>query len=613
MPMSRGCIAHPWILKLVENYGQSETMPVAVAAKVVKFVKMPQNQFDNLTGPAAVVHISDRESYIQAVITNGAKRKMEEEEEHFSFEDIHNKIIILKEFEIVFRQEEELIDCGFYIRIECFSILPMEPDREDGGVNCNEVPVVKWKIKEHWQKYRKETEMQDTPGDCLTQLLNVANEEKLSDLKNTAYSCLNLRGSSPSIHPATTEWQNRKRSKTDKDVFSVPINWLIISPEEEEILNNLEEWSDDYSVANNSDEREFCQEDIVGTHSSTPETPSASNTSQESRMVLSIKDDGITLPDSSTPDMLEHMEETFLNKMDSSPPLLFSDTSTHSQETCAETDSAMYETIISVDNTPSTDVGVDCRQMFSCKENIGIQQCPVRDSPQSQISNRSDINLLNKESDNNLLVNEEETGASEARSSNTVLFRLEGSHSDIIQHEDKERPSEKSPGQYLKQQAAKRTHPVELITNPGKEQLSELHSCSGKIPKLKGSPLSNQEIMKDGPVPCKSPFLNDQQSPAAQEASETAKSVLIKASPCKTSENFQESQNSTLNEKEQFDSHLPALQPATTMRHFDGSRLQYKYNAAGTDLCTRVRSTRIPGELLEWAVKIVCNSKEQGL
>lgn len=616
--MKRGCIAHPWILKLVENYGQSEAMPVAVAAKVVKFVKMAQNHFDKLSGPAAVVHISDRESYIQAVITNDAKRKMEEEEECFSFEDIHNKIIILKEYEIVFRQEEELIDCGFYVRIEYFSILPMEPDREDGGVNCNEVPLVKWKIKEHWHKYREETEMQDTPGDCLTQLLNVANEDKLNDLKNTAYSCLNLRGSSPSVHRGTTAWQNGRSSKTDKSVFSVPINWLIISPEEEEILNNLEEWSDDYSVVNDRDEREFCQEDVIaGAYSSTSETPSVSHTSQESCVVLSEKDDGITLPDSSTPDLLEHMEESFLNKMDSSPPLLFSDTSTQSQETCAETDSAICETVINVDNTRCTDSGVDCHQSFSCKDINSIHQRPVLGSPPSQISNRLDINCLNQEPEDKVLgnkeKNQEETGVSETLGSDIVMFPLEGSHCDIIWHKDKERPSEKSPRQYLKQQAAKRAHPVELITNSEKQLPVDLQSCSGKTPKKKGSPLCDQKIMKDGPGPCKPKlqFLNDQQNPAAQEANTTCD--LTKGVPSKTSENFQENQNSILNEKEQFDTSIPTLQPASSMRHFDGSPLQYKYNAAGTDLCTRVRSTRLPGELLDWAFKIFCNSKEQGL
>ncbi|XP_078544165.1 adrenocortical dysplasia protein homolog isoform X2 [Lissotriton helveticus] len=615
MPMNRGCIAHPWILKLVENYGQSEGTPVVVAAKVVKFVKMAQNQFDKLSGPAAVVHISDRESYIQAVITNDAKRKMEVEEERFSFEDIHNKIIILKEYEIVFRQEEDLIDCGFYIRIKYFSILPMEPDREDGGINCNEVPLVKWKIKEHWHKYREETEMQDTQGDCLTQLLNVANEEKLNDLKNTAYSCLNLRGSSPSVHRNTTAWQDGKSCKTGKSVFSVPINWLIISPEEEEILNNLDEWSDGYSVVDDSDEREFCQGDaIAGTHSSTPETPSSSHTSQESCVVLSIKDDGITLPDSSTPDLLEHMEETFMNKMDSSPPLLFSDTSTQSQETCAETGSAMCETVINVDNTRCTDSGVDCRHSFSCKDPNSIHQCPVRDSPPSQISNCLDINYVNKESEDKVLVNEEdnkdETGVSATLGSDIVLFPLEG---DDIRHKDKERPSEKSPRQYLKQHAAKRAHPLELISSE-KQLPVDVHSCSGKTPKKKVSPLSDQKIKKDGPVPYKPKlqFLNDQQNSAAQEANATSKSDLIKGVPSKASENSQENQNSILNEKGQFDdTYIPTLQPASSMRHFDGSSLQYKYNAAGTDLCTRVRSTRLPGELLDWAFKISCNSKER--
>nr|XP_033790722.1 adrenocortical dysplasia protein homolog isoform X2 [Geotrypetes seraphini] len=250
------CFARPWVVELLGNYEAAvDGKQKAVPAQVVEFVKM-QNIVEDLQCPTAVVHVSDRRYYIQAIITQEAKQRFEEEEEHFAFTDIKGNIIILKEFTVQFRAEEDLKNCDFYLRIQHFVVLPMETDSTD-LFNCNRHTEVKKKIRTLWQDHMEELCMKNTgcSDGHLNRFLKVMNEENISLLKSTVLECLSIheRDEQPTtsrraLQPAASlRTAGRKaHGKKSQVIFSVPLNLLTIPAEEVVTLNNLPEWKDDF-------------------------------------------------------------------------------------------------------------------------------------------------------------------------------------------------------------------------------------------------------------------------------------------------------------------------------------------------------------------------------
>ncbi|XP_041423602.1 uncharacterized protein XB5835883.S isoform X2 [Xenopus laevis] len=200
---------------------------------------------DDSQGVAAVVHISDRKYYIRGIITREAQVTLEREDEHFTLGDIKNKIIILKNYNVVFTAVEDLNSCEFSITVHHFSILPMETNSVD-LLNCNMNPAVRRKIKELWQNYMEEQAMNASSAEMslsdisLTQLLNIACEEKLTALKSLAEQCLDIEQPSNQDTPqAMTKWGKERNKNKDADQYNIPLDLLLIPPEEEAALQQI--------------------------------------------------------------------------------------------------------------------------------------------------------------------------------------------------------------------------------------------------------------------------------------------------------------------------------------------------------------------------------------
>ncbi|KAM4706160.1 adrenocortical dysplasia protein homolog [Rhinophrynus dorsalis] len=257
MPAPHSYIGCPWILDVIANYGRKDVKQKAVPAQLVEFVKMPDSASEDSQHPSAVVHISDRHYYIRGIITKEAQDILEREDEHFRFSDIKNKIVILKNFSVCFTEVEELANCEFYITVQHFSILPMETSTVE-LLNCNLNPDVRKMIKELWEHYMEEldknsdsSDMNPTDG-SLTQLLNDACQEKLSDLKALAQQCLNLGPSDNEETPAITRWGAEMKKDKNTNTFSIPINILLIPPEEEAALKQMTEFRNDTELSSDN-------------------------------------------------------------------------------------------------------------------------------------------------------------------------------------------------------------------------------------------------------------------------------------------------------------------------------------------------------------------------
>ncbi|XP_073406224.1 adrenocortical dysplasia protein homolog isoform X2 [Dendrobates tinctorius] len=244
-------IGYPWIIDCIANYDSTADKQKPVPGQVVEFLRMPDCSVysEACQYPETVINISDQKYYIRAVITKEAQEKLESEDEHFSLATIKNKIIILKKFCMCFTAVEDLRRCEFYLTVQHFSVLPMETNTVD-ILNCNMEPGVRKKMKELWQNYMTELEMNGTSPDMnlsdvsLTQLLMIANEEKFSALKSIAEQCLELNPSVIEDVPQQGKnfWSmQRKRNQENAERFVIPSDLLLIPPHEEAILELMTE------------------------------------------------------------------------------------------------------------------------------------------------------------------------------------------------------------------------------------------------------------------------------------------------------------------------------------------------------------------------------------
>ncbi|XP_048402450.2 uncharacterized protein LOC125459727 [Stegostoma tigrinum] len=260
----RSHIGQPWITELVLGYGTGKSQQRPAAAQVTEFLPLENWTKEAEHEPAAVVLVSDLKHYIKTVVTKGAKHNLEQEEENYTFNDIKNKIVILRKFNVLLKLELELEDCEFYLVVHELKILPAETGFSD-ACSCNLDPAVQKKLREFWQNHVHNLTAQSGSfsGNCLSNLIAaVENEDNL--LRNTVELCLDLTDNSkasastssflsPSINQAT-EWKTLSRKEQNtKGIFTIPDTVLMISSNQEEALSNIKEWKDDFVCTEDAD------------------------------------------------------------------------------------------------------------------------------------------------------------------------------------------------------------------------------------------------------------------------------------------------------------------------------------------------------------------------
>ncbi|MGH0146015.1 UNVERIFIED_CONTAM: hypothetical protein FKN15_007617 [Acipenser sinensis] len=225
-------VVRPWIVKLLETYGNTEGRLRPVQAQ---FGDLADYTHEGKEVAAALVHISDHEFYIPAVITLQAKQLLEEEEDHYDLSDLKNKDIVLRNYRVAFQDAAEECKCEFFIVIENFRILPIETQTDNV---CS------------WSRVRKD-DMNDTAySDApLTQMMDYIQQREIERLFDIAMECLDL--AAPDPEPSTsraapripglglTGWRAERREHRDRSPFSLPTAHLIIPPEQREILENI--------------------------------------------------------------------------------------------------------------------------------------------------------------------------------------------------------------------------------------------------------------------------------------------------------------------------------------------------------------------------------------
>ncbi|KAM9122142.1 adrenocortical dysplasia protein homolog isoform 2-T2 [Pangshura tecta] len=304
-------ILQPWILNLLMKYEQLDSRNTQVPGHILKVVN-DLKAADQ--GSAAVLHISDGSYYIRVVVSPEAVQMAECVQLQSGFSNIIGRIIILQKYMVCFQEESKAEECEFYLSVHQFIVLPLQRQRME-ALNCNQEPSILQKIKELWQRGLT-LKTVSSSGMSVSQLMIDIGQRRLKVLKQNVEDCLDLRD--PSEVPAigerlpVTSWEVERKRELSKDVFTVPVNFLVIGPEEKAAIGDAcpadpgaMSQSLDVSLDNPWDK---LQSVSVTLSSSLEEKsiiqPSLPST-LEAQLPNSTEEAAITQPDSNTPDFLE--------------------------------------------------------------------------------------------------------------------------------------------------------------------------------------------------------------------------------------------------------------------------------------------------------------------
>ncbi|XP_077125910.1 adrenocortical dysplasia protein homolog isoform X2 [Ranitomeya variabilis] len=633
-------IGYPWIIDCIDKYDRAVVKQKPVPGQIVEFLRMPDRSVysEACQYPEAVINISDQKYYIRAVITKEAQEKLESEDEHFSLANIKNKIIILKKFSVCFAAVEDLSRCEFYLTVQHFSVLPMETNTVD-ILNCNMEPGVRKKMKELWQNYMTELELNETDMNLsdvsLTQLLMIASEEKFSALKSIAEQCLELNPSVIQDVPQQGKnfWSIQKnRNQENAEQFVIPLDLLLIPPHEEAILEQLTECrSEDPCTSEPADSSER--------DNSYSQPKCSSSVSQKSR-----ENDAGSDPDSSTPDIFTpHADVSIGESSDGKSgisPLMFSEHSSNPEQPSTsrpQTDSANNNA------SPNCKQGGSVHSSAVSLNLIPLTQDSFKDSLQRSLSTGSEVQISpiksmseNKSSsaskrDRSFLCNESNRGKScspgtrrpskrkhtsgDPESTRSDLARQDHSRIEkpdcvtttVLSCDESDTVSDNEDGvkftevrhQIGKKEAAS---PDGDIKQNNKKSEQHVKSRNTRYDKLSSKRIKAHK-----------PRLLFVANPTIHVSKDSTNGLasnkdLVQEAPS----NAMHGSSSSFQVKEK--NPVSAMEIGRTkLVHRDGTPFQYKYKSPSEDLCAQVKAIQIPAELCEWAAKMLSEDQEKVL
>ncbi|XP_075682795.1 adrenocortical dysplasia protein homolog [Rhinoderma darwinii] len=676
-------IGYPWIIDCLSKYDSRVVKQKPVPCQVVEFLRVPDRSVNSegCEYPEAVVNISDQKYYIRAVITKEAQQMLESEDDHFTLADIKNKIIILKKFSVCFTAVEDLRTCEFYVTVQHFSVLPMETNSVD-ILNCNMEPGVREKIKELWQNFMTERETNETSPDMnlsdvsITQLLMVASEEKFSDLKSIAEQCLELEPSVTQDNPSqgTTFWSaDQKRNEENTERFVIPVDLLLIPPNEEAALEQMTEFRyegqctgerADSSEGENSSQpystalSTFSEEPIdegpssqsgnpwnklqslcVSVATSSDSHPKCSTSVAQKSREIGVGSD----PDSSTPDILTPNADVSTGDSPGGKsevsPLMFSEhspnplqpstriprtgsASTNASPICSPGRS-LNASSASLNLIPLTQDSLKDSLKKSLSMGSKVQISPIHMSViESSPKNKRDLFSLSDESNRGKSCSPRTRKASKRKQTSEELASI---LSDCEQQADRpdcvtttvssdeevgEVPANDDDDQTaVRKQIAERDAAIPVSDMKKKNRKSEQY--------INTSILSHKSSRKRKPA--QKSILQFVVNPKTLQNKDSSDEQLTAKGPTASKTCVPETPpNRIYRPSSSFQAKEKTIEPIieigkNKLVHRDGTSFQYKYKPPSEELCACVNTIQIPADLRKWAVKVLSEGQEKAL
>ncbi|NXP27816.1 ACD protein, partial [Scytalopus superciliaris] len=244
------------------------------------------------------------------------------------------RIIVLQKYTVCFQEEARLEDCEFYLTAQRFIVLPMQRQRMESSDGNQEPSVVK-KIKELWLK---NLAVRNAPSSdpSISQLIDAIGQNQLEILKENAEECLDLQMSKEKAVTVTdeipvTEWEAERRKEQGEDVFMVPVNTLVIPPEEEEVA---------------------CDSSKADTNKTTPGKSSDDRTVPGDPSVVSKASHDFFLADAESLALSDSLEGSMDNPWNRIPPLSLTPSSSDENTFQPDTSLKTQKDVAADSNTP---------------------------------------------------------------------------------------------------------------------------------------------------------------------------------------------------------------------------------------------------------------------
>ncbi|XP_032556711.1 uncharacterized protein LOC116793174 isoform X2 [Chiroxiphia lanceolata] len=230
-------VLQPWIVSLLEKDDQLVEHENFLAGQVVRVLSdLPAPGRPGVLQSVSL-QVTDGSHYVRVVVSPEALQTEENAFMHLKLAGLTCRIVVLQKYRVCFQEEARLEDCELYLKAQRFIVLPIQRQKIESSDGNQEPSVVK-KIKELWLR---NPAVKNAPSSdpSISQLIDAIGQNQLEILKENAEECLDLQ--MPKEKPVTvtdevpvTEWEAERKTEV-QDVFMVPVNTLVIPPEEEEV------------------------------------------------------------------------------------------------------------------------------------------------------------------------------------------------------------------------------------------------------------------------------------------------------------------------------------------------------------------------------------------
>ncbi|XP_050167359.1 uncharacterized protein LOC126637878 isoform X3 [Myiozetetes cayanensis] len=298
-------VLQPWIVSLLlkdDRLGDHENFLAGQVVQVLSDSAAPGQP--GVFGGVSL-QVTDGSHYVRVVVSPNALQIKDNSHVCDSAGGLTCRIIVLQKYRVCFQEEARLEDCEFYLKAQDFIMLPIQRQKIESADGNQEPSVVK-KMKELWLK---NPAVRNTPSSdpSISQLIDAIGHNQMETLKENAEECLDLRLPPEKPEAATdevpvTKWEAERKKEQGEDVFMVPVNNLLIPPEEEEVACDSSK-ADAESLAL-SDSLEGSMDNPWNRIPPLSLTPSSSD-EKNFPPDASLKSQKDVADDSNTPDLLE--------------------------------------------------------------------------------------------------------------------------------------------------------------------------------------------------------------------------------------------------------------------------------------------------------------------
>ncbi|XP_052458014.1 adrenocortical dysplasia protein homolog isoform X2 [Carassius gibelio] len=224
----------PWIEKLIQNYGQSQS-ETTVKANVVGVCDISDSQRMEHTD-VCMLFMSDGSAVIPAVLSDAAWERLQDFEEMESFTGLHNAIVYVRSFELKFDMNPDLASCQFYLKVNQMNTICIA-SKHQHPPSCTTLASVRDQIIKTWRSCR-EGSVSSASGVSLSSLLDVWHNDIIINIVNDATEKITMSATyCPSV-ATPTHWHRERLHWRGQEQFIVPVPFLLIPEEPRELMTD---------------------------------------------------------------------------------------------------------------------------------------------------------------------------------------------------------------------------------------------------------------------------------------------------------------------------------------------------------------------------------------